>query len=124
MVLDCNLNYTDYLTNEIANPFYATLTVSSFDPCLAACTSDIQCLGVGYDSSLTTAQCLLSENNFPVTVSCKTCRFSGKSCDNSGSIVVNPTTMPQRHQMMLQPKTAIRHQMTPQLNTALRHQMV
>lgn len=95
MVLDCNLNYTDYLTNEIANPFYATLTVSSFDPCLAACTSDIQCLGVGYDSSLTTAQCLLSENNFPVTVSCKTCRFSGKSCDNSGSIVVNPTTMPQ-----------------------------
>uniref|UniRef100_A0A8W8MD70 Apple domain-containing protein n=1 Tax=Magallana gigas TaxID=29159 RepID=A0A8W8MD70_MAGGI len=74
---DCNLNYTDYLTNEIANPFYATLTVSSFDPCLAACTSDIQCLGVGYDSSLTTAQCLLSENNFPVTVSCKTCRFSG-----------------------------------------------
>lgn len=94
MVSDCSLIYTDFLSNEIANPSYTSLTVSNFDLCLACCTSDVQCVGVGYDSSQATAQCMLSKNNFPLTASCSTCRFSSKSCSSSGPDVFNPTTIP------------------------------
>lgn len=68
LVSDCNQHFTDYLANEFANPFYTSLTVYSFDLCLASYTSGIQCVGVGYVSSLTTTQCLLSKNNFLVSV--------------------------------------------------------
>lgn len=92
MVSDCTLKYTDVSVNVTADPFYTNLTVSSFDHCLDSCTSDYKCLGVSYDSG----QCLLSKKNLRVTstVPCNTCRFSGKFCNSSGSIVVNRTTMP------------------------------
>lgn len=92
MVSDCSLIYTDFFPNEVAQPFYTTLTVSSFDLCLASCTSDVQCVGAGYDSSQT--QCKLSQNNFPLSASCSTCRFSSKSCNSSGPGIFNPTTIP------------------------------
>lgn len=75
---DCPSTYKDFgaYKNSVESYAYFDISISN---CKAQCSSDVRCLGFGYNSAI--SQCYLSEYNSPDSAEeCSTCTFSRQEC--------------------------------------------
>nr|XP_034308549.1 uncharacterized protein LOC105317532 [Crassostrea gigas] len=90
---DCPSTYKDFGAYKTSEESYAYFDIS-ISECKAQCSSDVRCLGLGYNSAI--SRCYLSEYNSPDSEEeCPTCTFSRKEC--FASFDVTTTANPELH---------------------------
>lgn len=90
---DCPSTYKDFGAYKNSEESYAYFDIS-ISECKAQCSSDVRCLGFGYNSAI--SRCYLSEYNSPDSEEeCPTCTFSRKEC--VASFDVTTTANPELH---------------------------